>query len=64
MENMKQNTPDKAEEEIPATPRTDQKPEDQVEQSDAVIGDVHPTERTETFQEQMNAELENKSDDQ
>jgi hypothetical protein len=39
-----------------------QKPAEQVEQSDNVIGDVHPTERSDTFQEQNNAEIENQSD--
>ncbi|MGN7204229.1 hypothetical protein ACTHQF_08145 [Pedobacter sp. SAFR-022] len=39
-----------------------QKPAEQVEQSDNIIGDVHPTERSDTFQEQNNAEIENQSD--
>lgn len=39
-----------------------QKPAEQVEQSENVIGDVHPTERSDTFQEQNNAEIENQSD--
>ncbi len=39
-----------------------QKPVEQVEQSDSIIGDVHPTERSDTFQEENNAEIENQSD--
>ncbi len=33
-----------------------------LEQSDALVGDVHPTERSDTFQEQRNAESENESE--
>jgi hypothetical protein len=33
-----------------------------VENMDAVIGDVHPTERSETAQEEANAESQNRSD--
>lgn len=39
-----------------------QTPVEQVEQSDSIIGDVHPTERSDTFQEENNAEIENQSD--
>jgi hypothetical protein len=33
-----------------------------VENTDAIIGDVHPTERSQTAQEETNAESQNQSD--
>ena len=61
MENIKDNDQNKPDEGKQITD-DNQKPVDQVEQSDDVIGDVHPTERSDTFQEQHNAEIENQSD--
>jgi hypothetical protein len=63
MENNQNNDPARTEEGKPVTEGTDQQsqtPKD--DQMDATIGDVHPTERSETFQEEMNAENENRSD--
>ena len=61
MENIKNSEQHKPEEGKNITD-DNQKPVEQVEQSGDVIGDVHPTERSDTFQEQNNAEIENQSD--
>lgn len=61
MENIEHNDQDQSKQEKQITD-DNQKPAPQVEQSDSVIGDVHPTERSDTFQEQKNAETENQSD--
>jgi hypothetical protein len=63
MENNQNNDPARTEEGKPVTEGTDQETSTQQEpKSDDTIGDVHPTERSETFQEEMNAENENRSD--
>jgi hypothetical protein len=61
MENIENNDQAQPREEKQITD-DNQKPAAQVEQSDSIIGDVHPTERSDTFQEQKNAETENQSD--
>lgn len=61
MENIENNDQDQSKQGKQITD-DNQKPAPQVEQSDSVIGDVHPTERSDTFQEQKNAETENQSD--
>ena len=61
MENIQHNDQDQSKQGQQITD-DNQKPAPQVEQSDSVIGDVHPTERSDTFQEQKNAETENQSD--
>jgi hypothetical protein len=63
MENNQNNDPARTEEGKPVTEGTDQETSTQQEpKNDDTIGDVHPTERSETFQEEMNAENENRSD--
>lgn len=61
MENIENNDPAGTGEGKPVTEGTDQKQEQQ-EQAAGTVGDVHPTERSDTFQEEMNAEIENRSD--
>jgi hypothetical protein len=61
MENNQNNDPARTEEGKPVTEGTDQALK-QADNADDTIGDVHPTERSETFQEEMNAEQENQSD--
>ena len=61
MENIENNDQAQPREEKQITD-DNQKPAAQVEQSDSIIGDVHPTERSDAFQEQKNAETENQSD--
>ncbi len=73
MENIENTDPSRTEEGKPVTEGTDQDQQQSeqvplndesqvVENTDDVIGDVHPTERSDTFQEEMNAETENRSD--
>jgi hypothetical protein len=63
MENNQNNDPARTEEGKPVTEGSDQQSQPQQnDQTDETIGDVHPTERSETFQEEMNAENENRSD--
>lgn len=62
MENIENTEPTNPKENQSITD-DNQKPAEQVEQSDTVIGDMHPTERSDTFQEERNAETENQSDD-
>jgi hypothetical protein len=63
MENNQNNDPARTEEGKPVTEGSDQQSQpQQTDQTDETIGDVHPTERSETFQEEMNAENENRSD--
>lgn len=65
MENIENTDPSRTEEGKPVTEGTPAPPADEnqvVENSDEIVGDVHPTERSDTFQEEMNAENENQSD--
>ena len=73
MENIENIDPSQTEEGNQVTGKSDQDQQQSseaqakgenspVENTDAIIGDVHPTERSNTFQEEMNAETENRSD--
>jgi DNA-directed RNA polymerase subunit F len=73
METNETNDPSRSEEGKNVTEGTDQeylrKAEDELpdgnqmpEQTDALIGDVHPTDRSEITQEESNANNENQSD--
>lgn len=61
MENNQNNDPARTEEGKAVTEGSVQ-PNEQVQKTDDTIGDVHPTERSDTFQEEINAENENRSD--
>lgn len=65
MENIGNTDPSRTEEGKQVTEGTPAPPPDEghvVENSDEIVGDVHPTERSDTFQEEMNAGIENQSD--